>query len=96
MARSTRCVLSLTAASGRPTRMLFGKPAGETSTSTSTGKASIPSNEKVLSLASICPSAVGCVKRTVKVLRELLAPGYCRKKPRGVGVPALAGGAPAG
>ena len=93
IARSTRCVLSLTAASGRPTSMVFGRPAGETSTSTSTGKASMPSSEKVLSLASMCPSAVGCVKRTAKVLRELLAPGYCRKSCRGAGVPALAGGA---
>ena len=56
IARSTRCVLSLTAASGRPTRTVFGNPAGETSTSTSTGKASMPSSEKVFSLASMCPS----------------------------------------
>jgi hypothetical protein len=33
--------------------MVFGNRAGETSTSTSTGKTSIPSSEKVFSLASI-------------------------------------------
>ena len=53
MARSTRCVLSLTAASGRPTRIIFGSPEGETSPSTSTGRASMPNSEKVLSLASM-------------------------------------------
>ena len=53
IARSTRCVLSFTAASGSPTRSVLGSPAGETSTSTSTGRASMPRSEKVLSLASI-------------------------------------------
>ncbi len=52
-ARSTRCMLSRTAASGRPTRIVFGKPAGETSTSTSTGTASIPCNANVFNLASM-------------------------------------------
>ena len=47
IARSTRCVLSRTAASGSPTSTVLGSPAGETSTSTSTGKASIPKSEKV-------------------------------------------------
>ena len=47
------CVLSLTAISGRPTSTTLGSPAGETSTSTSTGRASMPSMEKVLSLASM-------------------------------------------
>ena len=56
MARSTRCVLSLTAASGSPTSTCFGSPLGETSTSTSTGKASMPTNEKVLSVASMSKS----------------------------------------
>src|SRR5262245_7863500 len=55
-ARSTRWVLSLTAASGRPTRMVLGSAPAETSTSTSTGTASMPTREKVCSLASIrCP-----------------------------------------
>ena len=53
IARSTRCVLSLTAASGSPTRTCLGRPLGETSTSTSTGRASMPTSEKVLSLASM-------------------------------------------
>jgi hypothetical protein len=53
IARSTQCVLSFTAASGRPTSTVFGNPAGDTSTST--GKASIPSNEKVLSFAGKRP-----------------------------------------
>ncbi len=43
IARSMRCVDSRTAASGRPTRMVFGTAPGETSTSASTGRASIPS-----------------------------------------------------
>ena len=42
MAVRTRSVLSLTAASGRPTRIGAAKPRGETSTSTSTGTASMP------------------------------------------------------
>ena len=42
MARSTRCVLSLTAASARPTSTVLGIDEAETSTSTSTGAASIP------------------------------------------------------
>ena len=43
IARSTRCVLSLTAVSGRPTKMVFGIAAEEISTSQSTDIASIPS-----------------------------------------------------
>ena len=42
MARSTRCVLSRTAASARPTRTVLGIDDEETSTSTSTGVASMP------------------------------------------------------
>ena len=42
MARSTRCVLSLTAASASPTRTVLGIDEAETSTSTSTGVASMP------------------------------------------------------
>ena len=45
IARSTRCVLSLTAASGSPTRMVLGIAACETSTST--GTASMPSSENM-------------------------------------------------
>jgi hypothetical protein len=44
IARSTRCVLSLTAASGNPTSTVLGSAPGETSTSTSTGNASIPNS----------------------------------------------------
>ena len=44
-ARSTRCVLSFTAASGKPTSTVLGSAPGETSTSTSTGKASMPNSE---------------------------------------------------
>src|SRR5207344_669944 len=46
-------MLSLTAASGRPTSTVFGSAPAETSTSTSTGSASIPNNENVCSLASM-------------------------------------------
>ncbi len=48
-----RCVLSLTAASASPTRIVLGIAAGEMSTSTSTGLASIPNKEYVNSLASM-------------------------------------------
>jgi len=48
-----RWMLSFTACSGRPTRTVFGRADGETSTSTSTGRASIPRSEKVWSLASM-------------------------------------------
>src|SRR5579864_6173211 len=51
-------MLSLTAISGRPTRMTFGKPA-ETSTSTSTGKASMPTRAKAFSLASMAVNPAG-------------------------------------
>ena len=51
--RLTRWVLSLTAASGRPTSTVLGSARRSTSTSTSTGKASMPTSEKVDSLASI-------------------------------------------
>ena len=54
--RPTRCVLSLTAASASPTSIVLGIAAGEMSTSTSTGFASIPSNENVKSFESICES----------------------------------------
>jgi hypothetical protein len=47
IARSMRWMLSFTACSGRPTSTVFGSAAGETSTSTSTGRASIPSKLKV-------------------------------------------------
>ncbi len=58
IARSTRCVLSLTAASGSPTRIVLGIAAGDKSTSTSTGIASIPSSVNVFSRASMrCPIA---------------------------------------
>ena len=56
IARSTRCVLSLTAASGKPTRIVLGIAAGERSTSTSTGIASMPNNVNVFSRANM-PSA---------------------------------------
>ena len=52
-ARSMRWVLSLTVASGRPTRTILGEALGETSTSTSTGTASTPNRLYVWSLASI-------------------------------------------
>ena len=45
--RSMRCVLSLTAASGKPTSTVFGIAPAETSTSTSTGTASMPQSENV-------------------------------------------------
>ncbi len=48
-----RSVLSLTAASGKPSSTCLGKPLKETSTSTSTGKASIPTRAKVWNLESI-------------------------------------------
>jgi len=51
-ARSMRWVLSFTAASGKPTSTVLGNAPGETSTSTSTGNASMPKSEKVCSLAS--------------------------------------------
>ena len=47
-----RWMLSSTAISGRPTRTVLGRPA-ETSTSTSTGTASMPTRAKVFSLASM-------------------------------------------
>src|SRR5262249_35668005 len=47
-----RWTLSFTAVSGRPTRMVLGSPAA-TSTSASTGAASMPSKANVLSLASM-------------------------------------------
>src|SRR5262245_908791 len=47
-----RWMLSLTAISGRPTRTVFSRPP-ETSTSTSTGTASIPTSANVFSLASM-------------------------------------------
>src|SRR5262245_59051882 len=53
MARSTRWVLSRTAASARPTRTVLGIDVGETSTSTSTGVASMPTRVYEKSLASI-------------------------------------------
>ena len=53
IARSTRWVLSLTAASGSPTRIVLGMAAAETSTSTSTGTASMPSSENVCNLANM-------------------------------------------
>jgi hypothetical protein len=43
----------LTAASGSPTNTVLGNAPGETSTSTSTGNASIPNSENVCSLASM-------------------------------------------
>src|SRR5262245_29008369 len=46
-----RWTLSLTAVSGRPTRTVLGRPA-ETSTSTSTGRASMPTSAKAFNLAS--------------------------------------------
>ena len=59
IARSTGWVLSLTAASGSATSTVLGSPLGATSTSTSTGRASIPRSENVLSFASMrharCP-----------------------------------------
>ncbi len=65
IARSTRCVLSLTAASGKPTRTVLGSAPGETSTSTSTGKASMPTSEKVFSFASMVERMKdeGCLRR---------------------------------
>ena len=59
MARSTRCRLSRTAASGSPTRMVLGMAVGETSTSTSTLTASMPNSEKVCSLANMLSPHVG-------------------------------------
>jgi hypothetical protein len=46
-------MLSRTAASGKPTITVFGSRAGAVSTSTSTGTASMPSNAKVRSWASM-------------------------------------------
>ena len=54
IARAMRWVLSRTAASGRPTSTVLGIAVGETSTSTSTGKASIPNSENVRNVASMC------------------------------------------
>ncbi len=53
IARSTRCVLSLTAVSARPTRTVLGFEENETSTSTSTGVASMPTSVYEASFASI-------------------------------------------
>src|SRR5262245_9276687 len=47
-----RCTDSLTAISGRPTRTVLGKPV-ETSTSASTGTASMPTRANVFNLASM-------------------------------------------
>src|SRR5436853_283895 len=47
-----RWTLSLTDVSGKPTRIVLGRPA-EASTSTSTGSASMPTRANVLSLTSI-------------------------------------------
>src|SRR5262245_20660187 len=56
-----RCWLSLTAASPRPTRMVFGSAPGLTSTSTSTGMASMPWREKVFSFASMAGAWRGVI-----------------------------------
>ena len=53
-----RWMLSRTAISGRPTRMVLGSPPAA-STSTSTGTASMPTRAKVLSLASMVTSTRG-------------------------------------
>ena len=53
MARATRWVLSRIAASGMPTSTVAGSAPPDTSTSTSTGTASMPNREKVWSRASI-------------------------------------------
>ena len=72
IARSTRCVLSLTAASGKPDQHRLGQsPPAETSTSTSTGKASIPNSENVRSLASMS----GTGRRRERFSAN--AKGYC-------------------
>src|SRR5262249_7144579 len=65
IARSTRWVLSRTAASARPTRTVLGIDVGETSTSTSTGVASMPTRVYDESLASmpIHPPPVGMRRR---------------------------------
>ena len=53
IARATRCVLSRMAVSGRPTSTVAGRAPPDTSTSTSTGIASIPNSENVCSRASM-------------------------------------------
>ena len=60
IARATRCVLSRIAASGSPTSTVAGRAPPETSTSTSTGTASIPNRENVWSLASMIRPFWGC------------------------------------
>ncbi len=62
IARSTRCVLSFTAVSGSPTKMVFGMAAGEISTSTSTGNASMPESVNVFKRASMMPQS--CKRRS--------------------------------
>ena len=53
IARATRCVLSRTAVSGRPTSTVEGRAPADTSTSTSTGTASMPKSENVCRWASM-------------------------------------------
>jgi len=52
-AEKTRSSDSLTAASGRPTRIRTGRPASPVLTSTSTGSASMPCNAAEWMVASI-------------------------------------------
>jgi hypothetical protein len=59
IARSTRWTLSLTAVSARPTRITAGSPVAATSTSASTGMASIPLKANVFNFAR----AIGDVSR---------------------------------
>ena len=63
MARSTRCVLSRTAVSASPTKTVLGIDENDTSTSTSTGVASIPTRVYDASFASMVrpwDAAIGC------------------------------------
>src|SRR5436305_1794513 len=54
-----RCTDSLTAISGRPTRTVLGRPV-ETSTSASTGTASMPTRANVFNLASMALLPTRC------------------------------------
>src|SRR5947209_7049406 len=96
-----RWMLSLTASSGRPTRIVLGSAAQELSTSASTGTASMPTRAKVLSLASTGAAPGRLLLFLHRLLLQLPLLGAERGardvaggRLQGVGGRRLAGGAP--
>ncbi len=77
IARSTRCVLSLTAVSARPTSTVLGTDENETSTSTSTGIASMPTNVYDASFASMAYPSRSMSTESLRPIRRA-APPRCR------------------